>query len=302
MAHHELIAAAGQYTERGWPVFVLGRSKRPVANCPACRAADASHDPQACECLTCHGFYAATLDVDRVKAMFTRVPYGLLAIRTGTASGLVVVDIDPYNGGALDPTIMTPTRAVRSGSDGWHLYYQHPGAPLQSRPLPGREGVDIKADGGYVVAPPSLHPDTKRPYRLVVDRDVEEIPAALRAALQRPAVSNLTHAGASARTTRHGKPNAYRGHTAPPFGAGGITHPDKLLTAHLDAVAHAVQGSRRKTLFGAARGVARMVNAGAITHTEGKAALVDAGRRAEQTDRDIRAAITGGFRAEGLNP
>jgi hypothetical protein len=139
--------------ERGWPVFVLGRSKRPVANCPACRTATPGHDPARCECLTCHGFHAATLDPARLAAMLTAVPRGLLAIRTGTAAGLAVVDIDPRNGGQVDRALMTPTAAVATGGGGWHLYYRHPGGPLLTA-LPGRAGVDVKADGGYVVAPP----------------------------------------------------------------------------------------------------------------------------------------------------
>src|SRR5258705_13335559 len=60
---------ARQYTACGWPVFVLGRAKRPVANCAACRAAEPDHDRQACRCLTCHGFYAASTDPARVAAM-----------------------------------------------------------------------------------------------------------------------------------------------------------------------------------------------------------------------------------------
>jgi hypothetical protein len=53
------------------------------------------------------------------------------------------------------------------------------------------------------------------------------------------------------------------------------------------------------TLYGAARGVWRMVAAGAITEPDARAALTATGRAAGQTDRDIRAAITGGFRDEG---
>jgi hypothetical protein len=51
-------------------------------------------------------------------------------------------------------------------------------------------------------------------------------------------------------------------------------------------------------LYGAARGVARMVAAGAITAADAHTALYQAGRAAGQTHRDTRAAITGGFTAE----
>jgi hypothetical protein len=43
-----------------------------------------------------------------------------------------------------------------------------------------------------------------------------------------------------------------------------------------------------------------MVAAGAIDHTAAIAALTDVGREAEQSDREIRAAIAGGFRDEGI--
>jgi hypothetical protein len=72
------------------------------------------------------------------------------------------------------------------------------------------------------------------------------------------------------------------------------------LAAHLDAVASAEAGRRRVTLYGAARGVARMVDAGAITRDAAWSVLTEAGRQADQTERDIRAAILGGFRDEGV--
>ena len=274
--------AAAQYMRAGWPVFVLGRSKRPVANCPACRAPAPGHDPAGCGCLTCHGFYAATTSPARLAAMLARVPGGLLAIRTGTVSGLVVVDIDPRNGGQLDHALMTPTATVATGGGGWHLYYRHPGTPTTPT-LAGHPGVDIKTDGGYTVAPPSTHPGTRRPYRWVGGRAVIEMPPALRAA--------LTPAPEPARPALSGPP-ATRS-------AGGISSPDALLAAHLRAVQTAPEGKRRTTLYGAARGVARMVAAGAITEPDARAALTAAGLAACQTERDTRAAIDGAFTAEG---
>jgi hypothetical protein len=267
----------------GWPVFILGKSKRPVANCRACRAAGPAHDMAGCGCLTCHGFHAATTDPARLAAMLAAVPGGLLAIRTGTTSGLAVVDIDPRNGGRIDRALMGPTATVATGGGGWHLYYRHPGRPLPPA-LPGHPGVDIKADGGYVVAPPSARPGGT-PYRWAGRRPVTEMPPALRAALAvpepppapaRPALASLATAS-----------------------AGGISSPAALLAAHLAAVGRAPEGRRRVTLYGAARGVARMVTAGAITREDAVTALTAAGLAAQQAPRDIRAAISGAFRAEG---
>jgi hypothetical protein len=267
----------------GWPVFVLGLSKRPVANCPACKDAGPGHDPAGCRCLTCHGFHAATTDPARLAAMSRKIPGGLLAIRTGTATGLAVVDIDPRNDGQLDRALMAPTATVATGGGGWHLYYRHPGGPLLAA-LPGHPGVDIKADGGYVVAPPSTHPGTRAAYRWVSGRGIAEMPAALRAALIPPPAPSPPAALRDPQTAQ---------------GGGGISSPAALLAAHLRAVQNAPEGRRRVTLYGAARGVARMVAAGAITTEHAHAALTAAGLAAGQTPRDIRAAINGAFHDEG---
>ncbi|GAA0379339.1 bifunctional DNA primase/polymerase [Micromonospora gifhornensis] len=295
----QLVTAALTYAGRGWPVFMLGRTKRPVANCPACPKADEdpTHDQNACSCLTCHGFYAASTDPERVAAIVAAVPNGQLALRTGAASGTVVVDIDPAHGGRTTMTdlvgrgLLPPTAYVVTGSGGWHLYYRHPGRRVPcSQGKPGQglgPGVDVKADGGYVVLPPSVHPRTGRPYRWATGRDARQVgempPALLTACLPPPAPPIPAVTG----------PMRVRE-------AGGISHPDRLLTVLLDRVTSAPEGVRRTTLYGVARGVARMVTAGALDHADAIAALTDAGRRAEQTDRDIRAAIRGGFRAEGV--
>ncbi len=286
------------YTAAGWPVFVLGRTKRPVANCQPCKQAAPDHDRQTCPCLTCHGFYAATCDPDRIAAMLTAVPDGLIAIRTGAVSGVLVVDIDPAHGGQLDRNLMTPTATVATGGGGWHLYYAHPGPPVPSRSLPGHPGIDIKADGGYVVAPPSPHPTTRRPYQWTPHRPVSEMPPALlTACLTSPTPPATTPPATTPPATT--PPAARRTPTIGRAG-GGISNPAALLDAHLAAVARAPEGRRRTTLYGAARGIARMVAARALTTTQAIDALTHAGQAAGQTPRETRAAIEGGFRDEAV--
>jgi hypothetical protein len=174
---------------------------------------------------------------------------------------------------------------VATGGGGWHLYYRHPGVPAAGG-LPGHPGVDIKSDGGYVAAPPSVHPRTRRPYRWANQRAVAEMPPALRTAVTRPAAP-------------FPPPSARPSRTRP---AAGISSPAALLTAHLRAVDQAPEGRRRVTLYGAARGIARMVLAGAITQQDAHEALTAAGLAAQQTPRDIRAAINGAFSDEGARP
>ncbi|MEV4418227.1 bifunctional DNA primase/polymerase, partial [Catellatospora sp. NPDC049609] len=290
--------AALRYAANDWPVFLLGRTKRPVALCPPCEAARKArtpHDPQACPCLTCHGFYAATTDPDRIAAMLAAVRGGLLAIRTGTASGLVVIDVDPAHGGMaslnalITRGLTPPTRYVRTGNSGLHLYYRHPGGirvPSDQGIRLG-PGIDVKADGGYVVAPPSRHPDTSRPYRWADEgaRIEEAAPALVSTCL--------------AEIRR--RPPQRAGHPTPPRSGGAASYPDRLMDALAVRIHQAPNGRRRVTLFGCARGAARMVAAGQMTPVEAYDRLVAACDAAGWPwAKSTPNAIREGFAAEGV--
>ena len=84
-----------------------------------------------------------------------------VAIVTGAVSGLVVVDVDgPEGERSLSGRFLPPTPTAITGK-GRHLYFAHPGwfVKKRVRVLPQ---VDIIGDGGYVVAPPSVHPSGRR--------------------------------------------------------------------------------------------------------------------------------------------
>ena len=168
----ELAAAGRRYIAAGWRVFVLPTSKVPPPNCERCRAEHlAPEQMEACRCLCCHGFYAATGDPARLLEMIRRFPRGLLAVRTGAASRIVVTDIDSGRGGVATMRRLVAegklprTAAQRSGGDGYHFVYGHPGIRIQSGANKAGPGIDVKADGGYFVVAPSVHPRTGKPYR-----------------------------------------------------------------------------------------------------------------------------------------
>lgn len=145
-----------------WKIFVLGREKVPLPNCAICRDAGPEHDRELCECLTCHGIYAATADAGKLAEMSARYPGHPWAVRTGEPSGIIVVDaeghgspsgvevlddLENWTGFALPPT----EQVASTPSGGVHRYYRWaPGVRSRNRVLPG---VDIKSDGGYVVIP-----------------------------------------------------------------------------------------------------------------------------------------------------
>ena len=87
-----------------------------------------------------------------------------------TGDRLVVIDVDLYHPGAEDAVeelhrlgLDRYTVTCLTGGGGRHLYYRAP-VPVPSRPLEGFVGIDVKAEGGQVVVPPSVHPDTGRAY------------------------------------------------------------------------------------------------------------------------------------------
>ena len=113
---------------------------------------------------TRRGFHDASVDPEVVRRWWRRWPQANVGVRTGTVSGLVVVDVDPDHGGLDTIRRLHRTRGlprglrVRTGSGGWHLYFAHPGGlvPNSAGTALG-PGVDVRGDGGYVIAPPSRH-------------------------------------------------------------------------------------------------------------------------------------------------
>ena len=92
----------------------------------------------------------------------TEFPGANVGVVTGQVSGLVVIDLDcPEAKDKLKELLsqydLTSVPRSRTG-EGWQLFFQHPGVSVQNRAgvLPG---LDVRGDGGYVVAPPSIHPN-----------------------------------------------------------------------------------------------------------------------------------------------
>jgi hypothetical protein len=101
-----------------------------------------------------------------------------VSIVTGKLSGILVLDVDgPEGEEELKKHGHPGTPMVRTPSGGLHLYFKHPDTEVRTgiRVAPG---LDVKANGGYVVAPPSVGP-TGKAYEWVVTPDEAE-PAEVR--------------------------------------------------------------------------------------------------------------------------
>lgn len=141
---------------------------------------------------TANGFHDASLDPDVVGGWWRRWPSANVGI--ALPDTVVVIDIDPRNGGAEGwaelaagkTTPRTLTAVSGRGDGGRHIYLQRPPGTLSGRRLP--QGIDLKIGGkGYVVAPPSIHPATGRPYEWQTVAPVADCPGWLAELLAPPA-------------------------------------------------------------------------------------------------------------------
>nr|WP_217133227.1 bifunctional DNA primase/polymerase [Leucobacter chinensis] len=152
-------AVASKLASLGVPVFpVWSESKRPA---------------------TRHGFHDASTDIEQIEAWWSSAPEASLAIPTGQASGVVVVDVDVHgrvNG--YEAATRTKRKGLLSGwelmvrtpSGGMHLYYPTTNAAEQRSWQSASSGIDFRGDGGYIIVPPSSRMIGNRLERYTVER------------------------------------------------------------------------------------------------------------------------------------
>lgn len=152
------LKAALDYGRLGWSVIpVEPRGKRPL--------------------LRWQVYQYRRAGVPEIAEWFQRWPDANIAVVTGIVSGVVVLDLDPRHGAAAslerldrEQGPLPDTVEASAGGGGRHLYFAHPGDIIRNRVglLPG---IDLRGDGGYVVAPPSIH-GSGEPYRWVRSPEV----------------------------------------------------------------------------------------------------------------------------------
>jgi putative DNA primase/helicase len=156
---------AAQYRRRGWsPIPIKERSKEP-------------------NLLELRPYLSRKATKEELDAW----AWSGVGIVTGEVSDVLVLDVDGPEGEAELRKYGHPaTPMVRTASGGLHLYFKHPDHPVKTgiRVAPG---LDVKASGGYVVAPPSVGPNGRR-YEWIVspdDADLAEPPEWLMRLLER---------------------------------------------------------------------------------------------------------------------
>ena len=256
----ELIKHASGYAKLGVFVFPCNLDKTPM---------------------TPHGFKDATNDRAQVRAWWTERPEASIGIACG-ASGWLVLDIDADKGGfesyaeLRDKDIITPadldTFTSRTGGGGMHIVWQQPQGVLIGNSA-GKlgKGLDIRGDGGYIIAPPSPHPSGTA-YQ--IERNARPRPAPGR-------LVELLLAAPSIPTSE------------------GIVIPKNLsrtLQRSYERVANASQGTRNDTLNKAAFYLFGLVREQQLAHEEVRETMYAAGLRAGLKDNEIRATLTSAWR------
>jgi hypothetical protein len=128
-----------------------------------------------------HGCKAATCDPDLIKHWWRLEPAYNIAIATGAQSRIFVLDIDDSSAESElsklesehDPLPQTVESITARGR---HLYFEWPDRPVRNSVGKLGPGLDIRAAGGYILAPPSAHP-TGRRYCWSVDSAATFAPA-----------------------------------------------------------------------------------------------------------------------------
>src|SRR5690606_215593 len=112
---------------------------------------------------------AATTDPAAIRAWWSSWPRADIGIATGAESGIIVLDVDPKKGGDLSlvrlverdgPIVYVAHVHTGGHRPGDHYYLAHPGGRVKNGTNAFGDdfpGLDVRGDGGFVVAPPSLH-------------------------------------------------------------------------------------------------------------------------------------------------
>lgn len=263
-------ASALGYAGRGWLVFPLSpRTKLPLI--PKSEGG--------------RGFHDASLDPALIQSWWARCPRAGVGVRTGPASGLLVLDVDGEVGreslrrleavhGKLPVTL-----TARTGRDGRHAYFVSPVDDLGNSAGRLGEGLDTRCEGGYVVAPPT--PVASGRYEwLNPGTPLAAPPAWLVEKLTRKATVNTV-----------GVPRDL-----------ALNIASRVLRERAEAVMGARVGTRNDTLNRCAFVCGQFIAAGALDEGEVEAVLLEAARRAGLADAEIVATLASGLAAGIANP
>ncbi|MFD6972192.1 bifunctional DNA primase/polymerase [Streptomyces sp. NPDC059949] len=285
------IEFARWYGKRGWRVLPLHNVVNGKCTCGNPKQ-DPKHDFKQGGKHPVHGAWQdnATTDDQQITAWWSQRPNANIGIATGEASGIFVLDVDPDSGGFDSLTALQAkygdlpdTFLDETGSGGLHFFWNWPGFNPRNSAGKLGPGLDIRAEGGQVVAPPSV--SAKGPYSRGGAPEPVDAPEWL-LALLRPAPPRSVP-----------PPGAF---VAPVGNQDAYTH--KAVQAECDAIVHAVDGEQNDTINRAAFSVGTLVGAGALPEGEARETLLAAAWAGNHPEGRAVATIESGLRAGMSQP
>jgi hypothetical protein len=288
-AQLSLLAAALNYAQKGWPVLPLHNATHGICSCrKGRRCSHPGKHPR-----TPHGVKDATCSPATIRGWWKKYPEANIGLAMGNASGLIALDIDGEEGRASLQTLtkqhgsLPPTLRARTGGSGEHIYFRAQGAPIPNR-VRFAKGLDTRSEGGYVVAPPSLHASGAS-YTWLSSPTTEpaELPQWLLELITTPKSSPPALPGSQ---------NAQTTHTAK-AARGPKNYWQKALEGEAQAVASAQEGERTNRLRDAALKLGSLITRGEPGDPQESdipditATLLDAAHRNGSTQKYDQAAL-----------
>lgn len=147
---------------KGFAVFPVYTVENGGCSCGIAKCASPGKHPIGS--LVPQGVLNADTDQQMIREWWALYPDANIGIATGDASGVLVLDIDSRSGGEeslsnleLKFERLPDTPAVLTGGGGVHFYFRMPNSDIRNSAGAIGSGIDVRGNGGYVIAPPSLH-------------------------------------------------------------------------------------------------------------------------------------------------
>ena len=231
--------------------------------------------------------------------------HGNIALRTGQVSGVVVIDDDTEGGSGTAELELPETVTVVTGSGKRHFYFRCPEGRLgnSSRGLPKK--VDVRGDGGCIVFPGSIHPDTGDMYRWAPGRSPDEIelaelPESVLARL-RKAPNKPAPAPATTRGNMVDLPILSSGEEPPNAPKRLCNYAHGVLSHARRRIGSCGVGARNDTLNREAFSLGRYVAWRAIDEGFTRRMLMEAGIRSGLGEREANATVESGLQSGKQN-
>ena len=243
---------------------------------------------------TKNGLKDASRDLEVIKAWWDENPNYNIALRCGKDSGILVLDVDGESGKKDLEELefrngILPSTPIQLTANGKHYLFKYPpnlilGNKTKLIKHEEKGGLDVRAENGYIVLAPSIHPDTKLPYKWLIK------PSQVKFSLPPQWLIDLIQ------TPSQPSINGVQRVFSPPARIKRSTSPEAIIDDQIRMVAHAPEGQRNHTLNVAAMKVGKAIAHADISEATVIENLKHAALQAGLNGHEIDATINSGLK------